>query len=343
LIHPGGSDIGRRSGLKTILGILLTLVVLDLAMYLTTGVIAQYGCVDTGLPGYGQACGPQLTGNINVSFWACIGVAVLGLAVMLALVNRNTMGGNENLGAVRQSGDEGAITTEQGARRGKTVPAENGVVPVVPKKKRVPFGGWLLIAVPGLLLVGLFIKSFSGGGSSATTRQQKVEEIAPAWPEEPADFKGLKFGMGLSEARKTAGLKDCNSFEHTWECRIHTDLITFDVIFADGRLDSITGDFTASDFDQLEEVFASKYGKPSRANDTILQNAFGGAFQQRELRWDGKVMNIQLNRFARSYEKDIPGARQKYDLTRGQLYVLPVGYGQDSAKPSGEKRKSILE
>src|ERR1039458_10119601 len=94
-------------------------------------------------------------------------------------------------------------------------------MPAVPKKERLPFA----VALAGVMVVGSIVviavlaNGSSGGvdGSRTTTLQQQAEDKllatittgpSSSWPQEPADFKGLKFGMSLSEAKRAAVLKD---------------------------------------------------------------------------------------------------------------------------------------
>jgi hypothetical protein len=103
--------------MKTFLGVIVTLVILDLAMYLTTGMIAQYGCVDIGIPGYGQTCGPQLTNNFNWTFWTWVGGVLLALGIILAAPKGHRIDGSDTLGVPPPiSTAQGVITTEQFGR-----------------------------------------------------------------------------------------------------------------------------------------------------------------------------------------------------------------------------------
>ena len=53
------------------------------------------------------------------------------------------------------------------------------------------------------------------------------------WPKEPQDFKGLKFGMSLNEARQAAGKNWVSEGQLYW---IKTDLLTFNLYFKKGKL-----------------------------------------------------------------------------------------------------------
>jgi hypothetical protein len=181
---------------------------------------------------------------------------------------------------------------------------------------------------PSVLCFALILCSTLAGQTLDTNK----DEQRKAWPQEPEDFKGLKFGMSVDEVRKIMpfGQYACSSLPTVYLCRFPVDPFVFWLSFENGKLANIAGDFDPNEFDSLEEVFVSKYGKPRSAENSSIQNRMGALFQQRELTWSGDVFTIFLGRY---------GAK----LTEGILSVQSTPAILARQKQAEEKKKHILD
>jgi hypothetical protein len=176
-----------------------------------------------------------------------------------------------------------------------------------------------------LLCFGLILCSLAVGQTPNDAKRK-------AWPQEPEDFKGLKFGMTVEEVRKFMpfGQYACSSMDGEYFCRYPSDPFVFWITFKAGKFTSLTGDFEPSMFGVLEEAFTSKYGKPQDAENSTVQNRAGATFQQRELTWTGDTFTIRLERY---------GSK----VTEGFLSVRSTRDVLESRRQLEEKSKHILD
>ena len=195
-----------------------------------------------------------------------------------------------------------------------------------------------VLAITVILLVEVYTSKREHSQNGKDTQQPKAKETTLAWPKEPADFKGLKFGMSLREVKQVLGSKNCTSLGSMQQCEIKTDLLRFLVDFdSKGKLFQIRAYFAPGDFSEVEEVFVAKYGKPTYAFDRTLSNEFGASFQQNELRWRGDRMAIVLRRFRKDYDEASEEFKGSYDLKSGELEVYAPASPDDSRKKAAEK------
>lgn len=175
---------------------------------------------------------------------------------------------------------------------------------------------------------------------SALVACTSTVRTAPEIQKRPSNFKGLKIGMTVKEAKQAVSLKGCRGLGKHYYCEIPTELMTFTVGFEDGRLSHIRANFLSSQFDEVERIFTEKYGKPSD-REIVIQNAFGASYVQRMLYWSGEGFTISLDRFASSSEK-APGAGTSYDLTKGEMFILSDTPDSETKK-TDERKKHILD
>ena len=56
-------------------------------------------------------------------------------------------------------------------------------------------------------------------------------------------------------------------------------------LFENGKLDSVIGGADVSEFRELADAFAAKYGEPDKTEETTVQNRMGAEFEQVTMKW----------------------------------------------------------
>jgi hypothetical protein len=199
------------------------------------------------------------------------------------------------------------------------------------------------VIIIGLMLAGAALTACGGRAPDASISENghtpPTEDKKPkAWPKEPDDFKGLKFGMTRAEVHKVPGLSHCADEGLEGFCMKQAprmdkydgfmvggttakDGITmiggdqFSATFNDsGKLDEISARFLRQpDFEAVKAIFIDKYGPPTSSTTDILQNGFGAMFSQENLAWVGDNIRIDMQRYKRysdgTYSTDFSSVR----------------------------------
>jgi len=136
---------------------------------------------------------------------------------------------------------------------------------------------------------------------------------------EPEDFRGLKWGISVSEAHKiiqeqwdkrreagetlVSGTKkeeyvDDRTRRILYRDKIGTATVGILLDFLDEKFVSVILTFEPKDFNQIESAFRARYGKPTVDRRVPLNNAFGATFVDQQLLWQFKSLRIALTKYA---------------------------------------------
>ena len=140
---------------------------------------------------------------------------------------------------------------------------------------------------------------------------------ASAW-DEPADFRGLKWGLPESEVRETiksqwqkrrdAGQivvfeelrkahQEPNRFTLSYRDNIGQTLVDLSLHFLDGRFMYAMVIFAAKDFERIKAAFLDRYGNPSKSRVDELQTKMGARYKSENLQWVGTTVWVQLKEY----------------------------------------------
>jgi len=181
------------------------------------------------------------------------------------------------------------------------------------------------------LVVGGGLWWYFGGGFSTIAPEFAV--LAPA--KTLTDFKGLKMGMTVNEARQACpGLKmDKKGGSGT----IETDLLDFSVDFSEGKLWRIYSYFNADDFDRMKRIFVEKYGRPTIDTGAVAD------YGQTKLFWCGSGITLKLSRFSEytNYWDTSKHPPLQYDFKRGSIAVYEPASPEDIKRASDGEKHSL--
>ena len=160
----------------------------------------------------------------------------------------------------------------------------------------------LIIPLAGLLVVTLWASSKVGTAASvSTSAASKPTAVKPAsYP--LFEFRGLRMGTPLGEAKAKGIVKDCDKITDYIGCSLRKNEIGEIAIwqsyvdFTDGKLDTLMIDVNSDWFDQLASNLRSAYGEPCGSDTKKLQNAYGATFEGDELWWCFSDGNFRLRR-----------------------------------------------
>ena len=76
--------------------------------------------------------------------------------------------------------------------------------------------------------------------------------------------------------------------------------VTFVINFLDKKFISMDLGFKPEDFSRIEQIFITRYGRPTHAKNSEVQNAMRARFMNRQVEWIGKTVKIRLVKYAGS-------------------------------------------
>ena len=135
------------------------------------------------------------------------------------------------------------------------------------------------------------------------------------WAQEPNAFKGLRFGASLGTAREVfgEGLSEYPSdvpgfYIYKALLKIGATRVTAQLIFTgengDRKFVGVIGDFPSESYDDMREIFVSRYGSPHSVKQSAVQNGFGGTFPNEFLQWKGRfVTKVVLQKYGSMLNK----------------------------------------
>jgi len=110
------------------------------------------------------------------------------------------------------------------------------------------------------------------------------------WPEEPTEFRGIKFGSTESQARAVANIQQCRDVRSdrfcVWAVPVKDFSFTVFLIFVDGKFASATGTFPQDRFADVRSLFVRTYGRPHTSAAMEMQ--------YQEIGWMGKGAEVSL-------------------------------------------------
>ena len=129
-----------------------------------------------------------------------------------------------------------------------------------------------------------------------------------AW-EEPADFRGQKWGSSAKELPTFYAGGGMQLFEFKAKGRTAEVYWVQSVPFGDrfvdlhltyinDKLGIVEVSFRSHSFDYIETAFKQKYGKPHSIRNPTVTTAMGAKYLNRELQWHGPTISIWLERYA---------------------------------------------
>lgn len=125
---------------------------------------------------------------------------------------------------------------------------------------------------------------------------------APTWPKEPDGFNAAKFGMSEQEITVLFSVDRCyynSSDDHYCKAKLNVDdrYWGLQFYFVDNHLVKISGDFAVDTYPDVRAGFLTKYGPPSGKWNSIVRTRVGVPYQQEELAWSGKKVEIFLSKY----------------------------------------------
>ena len=88
--------------------------------------------------------------------------------------------------------------------------------------------------------------------------------------------------------------------------------------------------FNSDSYSTIRSIFVDKYGRPTRATDSTVQNRMGATFQKETLQWRGSFLTIQLSRYSNR-------------LDESYASFMPNAYLDQYMKELGEEQKKAKE
>jgi hypothetical protein len=158
--------------------------------------------------------------------------------------------------------------------------------------------GVLIVLLTGVLALTLWASTKVGTTAAVAAEQAKAK--AASYP--LFEFRGLRMGTPLEEAKAKGVVADCAKITDYVACRLTKDAIGEVAIwqsyvdFSEGKLDTFMIDINSDWFDQLVTNLRSAYGEPCGSDTKKLQNAYGATFDGDELWWCFSDGNMVLRR-----------------------------------------------
>lgn len=139
----------------------------------------------------------------------------------------------------------------------------------------------------------------------------KIKDLAIGEPTTPGAVEsafGVTCGAGLR------GMQVCNGVGRIAQAVAQYNI----VIGADGVLDRVRAEISASDYDAVSTAVRKQFGAPASSRRPVVQNGFGAKFRDEELSWNGiSGSQLVLNRFTSDLEHSLVifSTRRDRDLT----------------------------
>jgi hypothetical protein len=151
-----------------------------------------------------------------------------------------------------------------------------------------------------------------------------------SWEKEPADFRGVPFGVSQKEAK--ALLKGLSCFSKEM-CTAPLDLggevrATNYFLFEADKLVWVAWDFSADKWDFVRDVLIERYGEPMSRKQEPIQTRAGVEYLNESLGWTGEHVVITADHY---------GSK----VTEGGVYIaLKSWYEKKNAEKEEAKKKA---
>ena len=128
---------------------------------------------------------------------------------------------------------------------------------------------------------------------------------AESW-QEPADFRGLKWGASIEEMQQLFPAAP-NYAQSAQGDRIKNFILpsqyigqvktTLTLGFLDDKFASVDIHFHSAEFPILREAFVTRYGQPHRKEDIPVKTAVGAQYLNERLWWTGPTLMITIQKY----------------------------------------------
>ena len=152
----------------------------------------------------------------------------------------------------------------------------------------------------------LFLSILAGAATPTPTP-------APVWAKEPSAYRGVSFGTPYADFPGRLLLTGCHPSTTDHEPGQRTcessgfqanGVAVEDVLYFHNDLFvGVSMSFDSDDYEKLREVFALKFGEPSRLETTRLSSRSGTRFDDETMSWDGRRVTVSIDRYGESLEK----------------------------------------
>ncbi len=138
---------------------------------------------------------------------------------------------------------------------------------------------------------------------------------ALAW-NEPADFRGVRWGASVEEAKATIPdlacvplMGTCREFFEIGPARVYAFWA-----FRNGGFDQVNLTFESPQYDEVRAMFTERYGEPTARRTEAIALDSATTLENEILEWTGDTIYAELRRFVKGIDRGAATIRTKAGL-----------------------------